>query len=211
MRVILGWIFFSCTGLGLPSAAAQQAYVFHRLTTAEGLTSQNYNYYVHQSAEGFVWISSINGLNRFDGLEVRTYTHSPDAPRSLFDNNVHSAFREDPRGGFWFSTAGAVHRYEPATDDFSHWRLELDGAPLPGEYQLLFLDTLRRRLFVRVDAQLLSASLDTPSAARALGTFRTSNLWTIQPQKDAGHLRLLVPDNPAALLVVDLVQGQVRG
>ncbi|RMF21257.1 MAG: hypothetical protein D6765_15780, partial [Bacteroidetes bacterium] len=27
----------------------------------------------------------------------------------------------------------------------------------------------------------------------------------------AGHLRLLVPDNPAALLVVDLVQGQVRG
>jgi ligand-binding sensor domain-containing protein len=45
---------------------------FHRLSPNEGL-SQGTNAFVFQDSRGFVWLSSIDGLNRFDGKSVKTY------------------------------------------------------------------------------------------------------------------------------------------
>lgn len=40
------------------------------LTTADGLSNNSVRY-IHQDSKGFIWMSSLNGLNRYDGNSFR--------------------------------------------------------------------------------------------------------------------------------------------
>ncbi|MFI5130642.1 MAG: two-component regulator propeller domain-containing protein, partial [Chitinophagales bacterium] len=57
-----------------------------RLTTTEGLSSNKIND-IAQDDNGFLWIATTDGLNRFDGTEVVQYFHS-DISNSLSHNYV---------------------------------------------------------------------------------------------------------------------------
>ncbi|MBP8724895.1 MAG: hypothetical protein KBF37_09870 [Saprospiraceae bacterium] len=62
-RLAVLWRFFLLRG----AADAQQGpMIWYRLGVRQGL-SQASNWYVYKDSRGFVWISSVNGLNRFDG------------------------------------------------------------------------------------------------------------------------------------------------
>lgn len=37
------------------------------LTTADGLSNNSVRY-IHQDSKGFIWMSSLNGLNRYDAI-----------------------------------------------------------------------------------------------------------------------------------------------
>ncbi len=54
--------------------AGAQSLRFERLTQDQGL-SQNFVRVFAQDAAGFLWIGSQDGLNRFDGYEVRVFRH----------------------------------------------------------------------------------------------------------------------------------------
>jgi signal transduction histidine kinase/ligand-binding sensor domain-containing protein len=81
--------------------------------------SQNSNYYIYQSSLHQVFISSLDGLNIFDGQGIRTYrslTHH------MAGNIMSSPFFEDASGIIWFTTSEALHYYNPRTDtiDFTY-------------------------------------------------------------------------------------------
>ena len=84
---------------------------FHRLTTEDNLSSQDYNLYMYKDQRSFVWISSVTALNRFDGEEIIQYHHDAKDTSSLADENIHSQFFEDQDSNLWFSTNHAIHRY----------------------------------------------------------------------------------------------------
>lgn len=42
------------------------------LTTADGLSNNSVRY-IYQDSKGFIWMSSLNGLNRYDGNSFRTF------------------------------------------------------------------------------------------------------------------------------------------
>jgi signal transduction histidine kinase/streptogramin lyase len=56
--------------------AQQSLYFAERLTTNEGLGSNNVSD-IAQDENGFLWIATSDGLNRFDGTEVVKYYHQP--------------------------------------------------------------------------------------------------------------------------------------
>ena len=41
-----------------------------------------------QDSQGFMWFSSFDGLNRYDGYDVKTFRNDLDNPNSLSDNEV---------------------------------------------------------------------------------------------------------------------------
>lgn len=86
--------------------------------------SQAYNYYIFHDSEGFVWISSMEGLNRFDGQRVKLYEAVKGDSTSLLGRNVHGDFFEDEKQNIWFSTTKAIHQYHRKTDHFSHYHLK---------------------------------------------------------------------------------------
>lgn len=90
---------------------------FGSLNTRDSLPHQSI-YDVAQDTTGYIWIGTFGGLSRFDGYQLRTYTHDPARPASLHDNNVRVLLPAD-KGDLWIgSETAGVFYYRSAFDAF---------------------------------------------------------------------------------------------
>jgi PAS domain S-box-containing protein len=98
---------------------------FEHLTIEDGL-SQNAGLVLFQDSQGYLWIGSQDGLNRYDGYTFKIFKHDPDDPGSISHNGI-LAITEDNQGNLWFGTwGGGLNRYDPATETFVRYRHEPD-------------------------------------------------------------------------------------
>ena len=100
------WLpFIAIFLIAVPNLAAQQPYFrFDRITTSEGLPSNNTKKII-QDKQGFIWIGTSEGLCRYDGYHVITFTANPAQPHSLVNNYIYD-LSEDENGNIWITTAG---------------------------------------------------------------------------------------------------------
>ena len=74
--------------LASPKSFAQTApFTFSHLDMDNGLSS-NFITSIAQDSSGFIWIGSVNGLQRYDGYQFINYIHSPANPTSLASNII---------------------------------------------------------------------------------------------------------------------------
>jgi ligand-binding sensor domain-containing protein len=113
---------------------------FHHLTVEKGL-SESTNSSVYQDSHGFIWLSSLSGLNRYDGRQVRIYQPESADSTSLFGQNIQSTFFEDSNCDIWFSTYEGINKYIRKTDCFQHFTVfdSISNRPLTG-YRVAHLD-----------------------------------------------------------------------
>ena len=137
-RKITCVVVFTMIGLSL-AAQSQYSYSFNRYDASFGLTT-DYNTFFLTDSRGFVWISSTNGLNRFDGQRVKVYKHIPNDSTSLLDNNIQSPFFEDKHGNIWFCTYEAIHCYKRSEDKFERVWIEHNGQKINNSYYCFNLD-----------------------------------------------------------------------
>ncbi|MDG2392316.1 MAG: two-component regulator propeller domain-containing protein, partial [Thalassotalea sp.] len=64
---------------------------FQQFSTEQGL-SQSSVYSIAQDKEGFLWIATQDGLNRYDGYEFKYYRNLTTDKSSLADNLVRVIF-----------------------------------------------------------------------------------------------------------------------
>lgn len=65
---------------------------------------------------GFVWVSTMDGLNRFDGKSVKIYRHIPNDSTTLSDSFIHGIF-EHRNGKFLIGTRdGGINILDPKRD-----------------------------------------------------------------------------------------------
>ena len=120
--------------------AQKPNYYFHNYNEKSGLSS-SYNTYFLKDIKGFTWISSINGLNRFDGVNFKLYQNIPNDSTSLFDNNIQSPLFEDNKGNIWFATYEAIHCYRRDKDNFERFWINHNGKKVLNDYSIIHLDT----------------------------------------------------------------------
>jgi diguanylate cyclase (GGDEF)-like protein len=89
--------------------AAPPEMVFKRLGGADGL-SQGAVMAVQQDSQGFMWFGTEDGLDRYDGYELRHFIHKPGDPSAL-PNNWVSALTRDSSGTLWIGTDGGGLRW----------------------------------------------------------------------------------------------------
>lgn len=112
---------------------------FRHISTDVGL-SQKTVQSLFQDRHGFIWIGTQEGLNRYDGREIRTYTHSKDQPNSI-SNNVIRAIVDDSEGNLWIATSNGLNRYDFAKESFETIPLHTAKGELASKlYSLLRLD-----------------------------------------------------------------------
>lgn len=85
---------------------------------AEGLSHNAVTSFL-EDREGYLWIGTEDGLNRFDGHRYRQFLASADE-RGLSDAYV-TALRQDRAGRIWIATTYGLNRYDPATERFHHY------------------------------------------------------------------------------------------
>jgi signal transduction histidine kinase/ligand-binding sensor domain-containing protein len=106
---------------------------FERISIEEGLSFSVVQTIV-QDRQGFLWIGSARGLNRYDGYQFTVYRMDPADPGSLSDDNVRALF-EDSSGELWVGTDAGLDRVDRTTDTFVHYRDGLQGAAVTVVYE----------------------------------------------------------------------------
>ena len=121
--------------------AQQQSYFhFDYITVHDGLPSDNTKKII-QDKQGFIWIGTSEGLSRYDGYHVTTFTYNPAQPHSLVNNFIYD-LSEDENGNIWIATAGGWCEllYNTQTflneDDFKNFH----GKKPDFNVQLIFAD-----------------------------------------------------------------------
>ncbi len=111
-----GLLYFLFAFAGL---AQQYKPKFQVLAVEQGL-SQNVVTAVQTDAQGFLWIGTQKGLNRYDGYEMKHYFATPDQPTSLPADVIHCLYKTS-KGQLWVGTSKGLCRYNPVTDDFERF------------------------------------------------------------------------------------------
>ncbi|MCB0520050.1 MAG: hypothetical protein H6577_04195 [Lewinellaceae bacterium] len=112
---------------------------FHHLTVGDGL-SEGTNYFIYKDSKGFVWLSSVNGLNRYDGKRIKTYKPNPADSISILGQNIQSNFFEDANTNLWFSTYEGLNCYQRKLDQFSSFSLKKKAGGKELGYYAFHLD-----------------------------------------------------------------------
>ena len=81
-----------------------------------------------QDRQGFIWVGTDYGLNRFDGYRFTTFLHDDADPTSLSVNVVVKLFC-DRDGRLWVGTNRGLDRYDAASHSFIHYRFPNGWTP----------------------------------------------------------------------------------
>jgi signal transduction histidine kinase/ligand-binding sensor domain-containing protein/DNA-binding response OmpR family regulator len=104
------------------SSKAQSSLKFKHFNYESGLSS-NVIKDIIQDEDGFMWIGTDNGLNRFDGYTFKSYTSISGDSTSL-NNNMISAITEDTlRNCLWILTLTGVSKLDKTTYTFKNYAL----------------------------------------------------------------------------------------
>ena len=115
---------------------------FEHLELEDGL-SQGSIHDLHQDTHGFLWIATQDGLNRYDGHEIKVYNHEPFDDETLTDGWI-SDIDEDADGALWLPTLrGGLNRMDPVTEKFTSYRHDPDDSTsvLPGQMNDVLVDS----------------------------------------------------------------------
>jgi signal transduction histidine kinase/ligand-binding sensor domain-containing protein/CheY-like chemotaxis protein/HPt (histidine-containing phosphotransfer) domain-containing protein len=100
--------------------------VFRHLTVDEGL-AQNSVMATLQDSRGFLWIATQNGLDRYDGYNIRHFTHQRGVDNTLPSNFIWD-IHQDRHGDIWMAIKdGGVARLNTATETFRSYRHEANN------------------------------------------------------------------------------------
>jgi signal transduction histidine kinase/ligand-binding sensor domain-containing protein/CheY-like chemotaxis protein len=94
-----------------------EAQRFFHLTSTDGM-SHDLVKAVLKGSQGFIWIATGDGLNRYDGYQFTIYRHDPDNRNSIRDNFISDIHERD--GLFYIATGLGLDIHDRRFDTFSH-------------------------------------------------------------------------------------------
>ncbi len=118
----------ACLAMALPAGAhsaaptpALRPMYFEHLTTREGLSQSTVNS-IFQDSQGYLWLATESGLDRYDGNSVREYRRERGNDQGLASDYVWS-IAEDAHSDLWLATdGGGVARWDRRTEQFQRFR-----------------------------------------------------------------------------------------
>ncbi|MFA4923811.1 MAG: two-component regulator propeller domain-containing protein, partial [Ignavibacteriaceae bacterium] len=111
--LIVLFLFALCEVL----TAQYRSFSFERFTIEDGLSNNSINC-ILQTSDGFLWIATKDGLNRFDGQSFVIFKHDPTSENSLPENYIMSLFESHDKT-FWVGTWGSgLCKYDPIHESF---------------------------------------------------------------------------------------------
>jgi len=96
--------------------AGQTPYVFRHLKVENGLSNNNVKT-ILKDCEGFLWIGTANGLNRYDGYSFKVYQPKEKDIHSLLSNDIWN-LQEDGLGNLWIGSEARYCIYDRDKDNF---------------------------------------------------------------------------------------------
>ncbi len=138
-RAYLKLLFFTVNLLFVQIISAQESFSFDRINTDDGL-SDNQAICIHQDKEGFIWIGTMSGLNRYDGKNIKTFTQSSLDHNTFYTQRI-TKIEEDNFGNLWLhGFNGVVQLFNKSTHSIKNFPFDFDEYPKGPSYSLFIHD-----------------------------------------------------------------------
>jgi len=113
LRLLIAWCL---CGILLPGVSASQSQTIRvqRLSQESGL-SNNVVGSIMQDKDGFIWLATRDGLNRYDGFNFKVYRPRLNDCRS-YSQHVFNDAHIDRSGLMWVDAACGLHQYDLTTN-----------------------------------------------------------------------------------------------
>ena len=133
---------------GLTGDAYAQRPRFERFSIREGLVQRTVTHVI-QDRLGFLWLSTRDGLLRYDGYHFKEFRSDPNRKDSLSSNLVYYIF-EDRRGNIWVgTTGGGLNKFDPNTETFVRYQHDPENSDsLSHNNVLVILEDSKERLWI---------------------------------------------------------------
>ncbi|MBD2701910.1 hypothetical protein IC229_14775 [Spirosoma sp. BT702] len=117
------WAVFCAVGWGQPTNYRTIGR-FDHLSAEQGL-SQNWVLCIWQDRDGFLWLGTRDGLNKYDGYSFTVYKPDPADPDNTFRHNVITDIYEDRAGRMWVTTlGGGLHQFDRRSGKAIAYRID---------------------------------------------------------------------------------------
>ncbi len=122
-NTLLGFLLSLCACIGngqdsgLQPTAIEDRLTFHLLDVESGL-SHNVVNSIEQDSLGFIWIATIEGLNRYDGNQFTKHKKDIESPNSGLINNHVEQVKLDHLGKLLLATDDGLNFYNPKYEKF---------------------------------------------------------------------------------------------
>ena len=117
---------------------AQRNYLFENISVPEGLSNSTVNY-IFQDSNGFLWISTADGLNRYDGNNIKVFKNDPNDSTTIPTNDCY-AIAEDADGFIWIGVSNnIIAKYDPKNETFQSYHIETAGVTNISSFILHFM------------------------------------------------------------------------
>ncbi|WP_207535250.1 hybrid sensor histidine kinase/response regulator transcription factor [Desertivirga arenae] len=97
---------------------------FQHITTDEGL-SNNTVESICQDKKGFIWFGTRDGLNRYDGTQIKIFRNKLEDTTSISENLIND-IHVGKNGDVWIATPDGLNLFLPHTERFKHYSPEKD-------------------------------------------------------------------------------------
>src|SRR5579864_4912394 len=99
-----------------PARGQGPALHFTHLSGEQGLSNSTIEA-IFQDSQGFIWIGTRDGLNRYDGHEMMVYRNAPSDSSSLSNSYIRCIY-EDHEHHLWVGTINGLNRLNRENNNF---------------------------------------------------------------------------------------------
>jgi len=172
-NLFLPFILFPFLLLSL-GVSGQDQERFNHLTSDNGLTSNNARCLLKDS-QGFLWIGTDAGLNRFDGITVTPYTHVIGDSTSLVNNFINTLY-EDSLQRIWIGTGGGLSILEPESDKFINFRKVIfPGYTIDFKIGIRTIRKFKNKIWIATENAVVTCPLDSFSFTQVNDNFKSQD------------------------------------
>ena len=183
---------------------------YHIFTSDKELSSSLVNDIYHDS-NNMIWISTEDGLNRYDGTKFIQYKDIVGDPHSIAHNYVRNVF-EDSQGHIFVGTYAGVQLYDPNTDSFSPLATDIKTGETMNSFTTAIIERKNGEVWVSgnviykllvVDGLLKCETLDLPVPSTLVENIiedSSGNLWVM---RESDGVYKLSPENQVTHYGVD--------
>jgi len=102
---------------------------------------------IMEDSEGYLWIGTREGLNRYDGYEFEIFKHNPYDSTSLSNSHINHIF-EDSNHTIWIGTSNGLNKYHPKTNGFSKYLAPRDSSSLSNNYVKTIIENNDKKIWI---------------------------------------------------------------
>ena len=167
-------------------------------TTDHQQLSSSFVSQVYLDHDGFLWITTRNGINRYDGYQFRVFKKENEADKTLYSNYVNGMM-QDRNGLFYFGMYGALQTWDG--EQFHNVTLlDHEGKPSYG-YATCFLERANGDLLAGTSGLGVMKFSDKQTARQLGGVF--AGLHTVNSLLEDKDGRLWIVTDQDGLLCYD--------